>query len=446
MPDYLNNLINWLLAAGQTFWSDYILAFYRSVLAEYTVEISAGVFLFLILVAMIILLKKRGKRRRIAAEAVRLETIGAPTQSTDRALAETVKPPGKDEFEDIPRTRPSEIIPEEADADLPAEEAYLPEPEPEIEEIPPPAPPERVEPEPVNLMRRLKSGLLKTRNSLTGRIETIFSERQVIDETTLEEIEEALITSDVGVNTTMALIRKIEENASRLKTTEDLRTFLKGEMLRFMADQKPMEMTGKPHVIMVVGVNGVGKTTTIGKLANKYTAEGKKVLLGAADTFRAAAVEQLEIWAERAGVEIVKHRENADPAAVAFDSVEAALARKCDIVIIDTAGRLHTKVNLMEQLKKIKRSIAKRMPDAPHEVLLVVDATTGQNALSQAKLFNEGIGLTSIILTKLDGTAKGGIVIGICNTMKLPLRYIGVGESIEDLQPFDPERFVEALF
>ena len=197
---------------------------------------------------------------------------------------------------------------------------------------------------------------------------------------------------------------------------------------------------------MVVGVNGVGKTTTIGKLAAKYAASGKKVLIAAADTFRAAAVEQLGIWAERAGADIVKHKENADPAAVAFDAVDAAVARDSDIVLIDTAGRLHTRVNLMEELKKIKRTISKRIPDAPHEILLILDATTGQNALSQANLFHDALGITGIALTKLDGTAKGGIVISICNALNVPLGYVGVGETIEDLQEFDPRQFVNALF
>jgi fused signal recognition particle receptor len=197
---------------------------------------------------------------------------------------------------------------------------------------------------------------------------------------------------------------------------------------------------------MVVGVNGVGKTTTIGKLAARYSAEGKKVLVAAADTFRAAAVEQLGIWAERSGADIVKHRENADPAAVAYDGVEAAMARGTDVVLVDTAGRLHTKVNLMEELKKIKRSIGKKLPDAPHETLLVLDATTGQNALSQAKLFNDTLEVTGLALTKLDGTAKGGIVVGICSSLKIPLEYIGVGEQIDDLQRFDAVQFTDALF
>jgi len=311
---------------------------------------------------------------------------------------------------------------------------------------PPRMPDDTAAAEPVSLVNRLKSGLQKTRQSLAGRIETILSEGNVADAETLEEIEEALITSDVGVNTTMALIETIRENASSFRHADDLREFLKDQMRQVLTRPTKIDPSIKPYVIMVVGVNGVGKTTTIGKLAYKYQSEGKKVLIGAADTFRAAAVEQLEIWAERSGADFVRHRENADPAAVAYDAVEAGMSRQTDIVIIDTAGRLQTKVNLMEQLKKIKRSIAKKMPDAPHEVMLILDATTGQNAISQAQTFHEGVGVTSLVLTKLDGTAKGGIVISICNTMKLPLQYIGVGEKIEDFQPFDPERFIDAIF
>ncbi|MFO8112281.1 MAG: signal recognition particle-docking protein FtsY [Desulfosalsimonadaceae bacterium] len=299
---------------------------------------------------------------------------------------------------------------------------------------------------PMGVMERLKGGLQKTRRSLAGRIENILSERSIADRETLEEIEEALITSDVGVNTTMVLMSKIEGHAAGLASPEDLKEFLKSEMRNLLTRPRQIDTSVKPYVIMVVGVNGVGKTTTIGKLAYRYQSEGKKVLIGAADTFRVAAVEQLEIWAQRSGADIVRHRDNADPAAVAFDAVEAGSSRGSDIVIIDTAGRLQTKVNLMEQLKKIKRSIGKKMDGAPHEVLLVLDATTGQNAISQAKIFHEGIGVTSLALTKLDGTAKGGIVISICNTMKLPLQYIGVGEAIDDLQPFDPEKFIDAIF
>ncbi len=294
--------------------------------------------------------------------------------------------------------------------------------------------------------RRLKNRLSKTRKSLAGGFDRIFSGKQKIDETVLEELEELLITSDIGVQTTMALIERI----SKAKTSDisQVKSILKKEILSILdsrPDAPPIK-TGTPHVVLVVGVNGVGKTTTIGKLAASAGASGKKVLIGAADTFRAAAVEQLGIWAERAKAEFVKHRENADPAAVAFDAVAAASARGCDLVLIDTAGRLHTKVNLMEELKKIKRTVAKQIDGAPHEILLVLDATTGQNALSQAKLFNEALDVTGLALTKLDGTAKGGIVIGICSALNIPLQYIGIGEQIEDLRTFDAEQFIDALF
>jgi fused signal recognition particle receptor len=297
----------------------------------------------------------------------------------------------------------------------------------------------------VSFIDRLKSGLSKTRQNFSKRFENVLSGIKRIDEGVLEEIEEILITSDVGVPTTMELISRISQKSSAIKNFDDFKSHLKNEMLSFIDLPIAQPVFSKPHVIMMVGVNGVGKTTTIGKLAAQHVAEGKKVLLSASDTFRAAAVEQLQIWADRAGADIVRHRDNADPAAVAFDSVEAALARGIDVVIVDTAGRLQTKVNLMEQLKKIKRSISKKLPDAPHEVLLVLDATTGQNALSQAKLFHEGIGITGIILAKLDGTAKGGIILGICHSLKIPIRYIGIGEGIDDLQAFDAKLFIDAL-
>jgi len=299
----------------------------------------------------------------------------------------------------------------------------------------------------LNFFRRLKKGLSKTRESLTGGLEKIFTGKGTVDDDLLESLEELLITSDVGVQTTMTLLDRVSDNANRIGDADQLKTVLKEEILSFF---DPMEAArpqhSKPHVIMVVGVNGVGKTTTIGKLAAGKAATGEKVLIAAADTFRAAAVEQLTIWADRAGADIVKHKENADPAAVAFDAIDAALARDKDVVLIDTAGRLHTRVNLMEELKKIKRTISKRLPGAPHEILLILDATTGQNAISQATLFNEALDITSLALTKLDGTAKGGIVISICDTLRIPLHYIGVGEKIEDLQKFDPKQFVEALF
>jgi fused signal recognition particle receptor len=289
--------------------------------------------------------------------------------------------------------------------------------------------------------------LSKTRQILSTDIDQLFAGSKKIDEAMLEELEALLITSDIGVRITMELIEHISIKSNQISDADELKKELKSEIKTFL-------MANPPHaknieglrVIMVVGVNGVGKTTTIGKIAAKYTARGEKVLIVAADTFRAAATEQMMIWAERAGAEIVVQKAKTDPAAVVYDGVETAVSKKVDIVLIDTAGRLHTKINLMEELKKIKRTISKKLTDAPHEILLVLDATTGQNALSQAKLFNDALGITGIALTKLDGTAKGGIVVGICRTLQIPLRYIGIGEKIDDLQDFDPALFTEALF
>ena len=294
--------------------------------------------------------------------------------------------------------------------------------------------------------KRLRSRLFKSRDSFSGGFDRIFTGKTKFDDEILEELEEHLITSDIGVQTSIELIEKIAK--AKVNDTDQLKSVLKEEILTiFTPDSEATEPnTGKPHVVLVVGVNGVGKTTTIGKIAASAGASGKKVLIAAADTFRAAAVEQLGIWAERANAEFVKHKENADPAAVAFDAVAAASARGCDLVLIDTAGRLHTKVNLMEELKKIKRTVGKQLAGAPHETLLVLDATTGQNALSQAKLFNDAIDVSGLVLTKLDGTAKGGIVIGICSSLNVPLQYIGIGEQIEDLRPFDAKQFIDALF
>jgi len=296
--------------------------------------------------------------------------------------------------------------------------------------------------------KRLRAGLSKTREILTTDLEDLFAKKKKIDDDLLEELEELLITSDMGVQTSMELIECISGKSSKIEDADELKNTLKEEILSFLDAQAPVhdKITSHPHVIMVVGVNGTGKTTSIGKLAARYTSAGKKVLVAAADTFRVAAVEQLEIWTDRAGADIVKQKEGTDPAAVAYDGIEAAIARDCDIVLVDTAGRLHTKVNLMEELKKIKRSISKKLPGAPHEILLVLDATTGQNALSQARLFNEALDITAIALTKLDGTARGGVVVNIFTALKIPLKYIGVGEQIEDLQDFDPVRFVNAMF
>ncbi len=298
------------------------------------------------------------------------------------------------------------------------------------------------------ILTKLKTGLSKTRQLLTTDINKLFVSGKVIDDGLFEELEELLITSDLGMEITMEMMSRVKKKAKKLSLADELKQVLKEELIAlFPIVSEPSEISVvKPHVIMVVGVNGTGKTTTLGKLAMKFTTEGKKVLIGAADTFRAAAIEQLEIWAQRANSAIVKHKEGADPAAVAYDCMEAAMARGVDIVLIDTAGRLHTQKNLMEELKKIKRSVQKKLSSAPHEVLMVLDATTGQNAISQARMFNEAVGLTQIALTKLDGTAKGGIVAAIAGNMKLPIRYIGVGEQIDDLQDFNPVIFINALF
>jgi fused signal recognition particle receptor len=297
---------------------------------------------------------------------------------------------------------------------------------------------------------RLKQGLSKTSESLVGRIDALLLGRKEIDAGTLEELEEILISADIGVATTVELVRGLERRLGRneLKDAAALRNALKQDILTRMEPYAaPLDTDAHlPFVILVVGVNGVGKTTTIGKLASKYTQSGRKVLIAAADTFRAAAADQLAIWAERAGVDLVRHKEGGDPSAVVYDACKAAAARKADLLIIDTAGRMHTKVNLMEELKKILRIIGREMPGAPHETLLVLDAATGQNAISQAKLFREAAAVTGIVLTKLDGSAKGGVVVAVCNELKIPLRYIGIGESVEDLRDFVPQEFVDALF
>lgn len=298
------------------------------------------------------------------------------------------------------------------------------------------------------LFARLKSGLSKTRQVLTTDIDDLFLGKKLVDDEMLEELEERLITSDMGVQTTMDIMARISKKRSRIVGAAQLRDALREEILAYFdaLPEPAPRAENPPHVVMVVGVNGVGKTTTIGKLAAHEARKGKKVLIAAADTFRAAAIEQIAIWAERAGADIVRHKDNADPAAVAFDGIDAAISRGTDILFVDTAGRLHTKVNLMAEIKKIQRTLSKRLPEAPHDVLLVLDATTGQNAVSQARLFNEALGITGIALTKLDGSAKGGIVVSICRDLNIPLKYIGVGEGVDDLQDFDPQRFVEALF
>ncbi|MXZ04766.1 MAG: signal recognition particle-docking protein FtsY [Rhodothermaceae bacterium] len=301
---------------------------------------------------------------------------------------------------------------------------------------------------------RLESGLEKTREGIFGKIGRLVKGKRTIDDALLDDIEEALVTSDVGINTTLDIIERIKKRAARDRylSSEELQTLINDEIALLLEENtsaRPADfdepLKNQPHVIMVVGVNGVGKTTTIGKLAWRYAHAGRSVLIGAGDTFRAAAIEQLETWAERAGVDIVKQQHGADPAAVAFDTVQSAVRRSADIAIIDTAGRLHTKTGLMNELSKIKRVMGRQVRDAPHEVLLVLDATIGQNALRQAEEFTRSVDVTGLVVTKLDGSAKGGIVIGISNEFKVPVKYIGVGESLEDLQVFDRQRFVKAL-
>ncbi|MDA8432708.1 MAG: signal recognition particle-docking protein FtsY [Nitrospiraceae bacterium] len=295
---------------------------------------------------------------------------------------------------------------------------------------------------------RLKEGLSKTRKGFAEKVESIFVGRPV-DSATLEELEETMILSDVGAQNAGEIVRHLQEKSDRgeVKGEGSVKEFLKKEMTSMLGNPHPLVVFGeKPFVILAVGVNGVGKTTTIGKLAGRFRNQGFSVMLAAGDTFRAAAIEQLEIWANRSDAQFVKHQSGSDPSAVAFDAVEAAKARGVDVVIIDTAGRLHTKSSLMDELKKVKRVCGKAMAGSPHEVLLVVDATNGQNALRQAQLFHEAIGVTGIALTKLDGTAKGGIVFAIKKELNIPVRLIGVGEGIEDLQDFVPADFVKALF
>jgi fused signal recognition particle receptor len=300
------------------------------------------------------------------------------------------------------------------------------------------------------VLGRLRQGLAKTRQGFVQKVDRILFGKKEIDAQTLAQLEEALVTADLGVQTAMRLIEEIQEKVDRKELTspEALRAHLKEAVLRILvADEGHFELGDqRPYVLMVVGVNGVGKTTTIGKLAAQFRKRGHKVILAAGDTFRAAAVEQLEIWGQRVDAQVVRHQHGSDPAAVAFDAVEAAKARGADLVIVDTAGRLHTKQNLMEELKKVQRVIGKALPGAPHEVLLVLDATTGQNAIAQAQIFHQAVGVDSLVLTKLDGTAKGGVIVGICDELKIPVQFIGIGEKVDDLRPFDARAFVEALF
>jgi fused signal recognition particle receptor len=303
---------------------------------------------------------------------------------------------------------------------------------------------------------RFSKAIEKTRHSINSRLDSIFENRKQIDEEFLDELEEMLISTDIGVATTMQILDAVRRGVSRAEISDmqALKSAMKGELLKILhnaesvgvADERNVDDSIRPYVIMVVGVNGVGKTTTIGKLAERIKNEGNEVLICAADTFRAAASDQLEIWASRAGVQIVQQKEGTDPAAVLFDSLKAAKARSADVLIIDTAGRLHNKANLMAELEKMKRVAGREVPGAPHETLLVIDAVTGQNGLEQARQFMKTADVTGIVLTKLDGTAKGGIAVAIAKELNLPIRYVGVGEQVNDLGVFDPELYIKGLF
>ena len=300
------------------------------------------------------------------------------------------------------------------------------------------------------LYDRLKAGVEKTRSGLVDRIEDVLAGKREIDADLLEELEYTLITADLGVRTVQEILDRLHERVDRRMTGDaaEVKEIIRAHLLEVLqASETPMRTVAQPPaVVMLVGINGAGKTTTIGKLASRFLGEGRKVLLCAADTFRAAAIEQLEVWAQRAGVEMIRQKTGADPSAVVFDSLQAAKARGMDYVIIDTAGRLHTKENLMAELEKMRRTCQRVLPGSPHEVWLVLDATTGQNGLEQARKFTEAAGVTGIVLTKLDGTAKGGVAVAIARELNLPIRFIGVGEKIDDLLPFEPDKFVQSIF
>ena len=300
----------------------------------------------------------------------------------------------------------------------------------------------------MGFFNKIAEGLKKTRDSMMGKVDALLNSFTKIDEDFFDELEESLIMADVGAVTSARICENLRKKVKEegLSDPAAVKGALKEIIAQMLEGDEALNLSTKPSIILVIGVNGVGKTTTIGKLAHNLHEDGKKVLLAAADTFRAAAIDQLQIWADRAGVDLVKHGEGSDPAAVVFDAINAGKARGCDVVICDTAGRLHNKKNLMDELSKIARVIDREAPGSAKEVLLVLDATTGQNALNQAKLFREAAGLTGIILTKLDGTARGGVVIGIKEELNIPIKYIGVGEQIDDLRPFDSKDFVEALF
>ncbi|VAW36657.1 Signal recognition particle receptor FtsY [hydrothermal vent metagenome] len=408
--------------------------------------------------------RKRKKKEEAAAAAVAEVEAGEEAVSPaaagpedDQDVAPAVSPEQKPE----PEPEPETVAAPESEAGPPPDQEELPPAdEPPAAAAPAeaggekasPAGSGREKPDRKSSFQRLRERLGKTRNSLVYRLDGLFRGRKKIDQALFDDLEEILITADLGVGTTQDLLDdvRIKVKRDQLSDPQALKAVLKDKILDYLQESdQPAELnmpqTG-PFVILVVGVNGVGKTTTIGKIAAKFSGSGHSVLLVAGDTFRAAAIDQLRIWGERTGVEVVARQPGVDPSSVVFDGIEYGTAHDFDVVIIDTAGRLHTQVNLMEELKKIKRVIGKKLQGAPHEVMLVLDATTGQNAISQAKLFNEAVGITGLTMTKLDGTAKGGIVANVCRELKIPVRFIGIGEQVDDLRDFDPAEFVEALF
>ena len=426
---------------------------------------------------LLIRVVRRRKTAKPAKQPTAVEsavTVGEPDRETAEDPVEDIDQKPSASLDDEPEVDylvDTEPFDEPADAEVAADalsasfeaiegiEPVLPEPvidEVELgvvepEEIEPEEVVEEVVEEPkLTLFQRLKQGLGKTRSGFVGKIESLLMGHSKIDDELFDDLEEALVTSDIGVQTAYALLEKTQGRVDKEGITDPraIMDILRDEIKEILAmEGAPIDLSRtKPFVIMVVGVNGTGKTTTIGKMASLYQNQGYKVLMAAADTFRAAAIEQLEVWANRVGCDLIRQQQGSDPSAVAFDAIDAAQARGSDIVIIDTAGRLHTKTNLMNELGKVKRVVQKKIPDAPHETLLVLDATTGQNAINQAKEFNNATDLSGFVLTKLDGTAKGGCIVGIAGEFKLPIRFIGIGEKIDDLRPFEVDDFVKALF
>lgn len=405
---------------------------------------------------------KKKKKQEEADEEILSQTEAGQAEAADDSVSGEEQPepytpqlapeaetaPEKPLTSDEPEAQEVPEIPEQPE-DIPqAEEAQPESAEEEPAEAEIPTEDGAEEPKKVGFFEKLKNGLKKTKDGFMSKLELLMNSFTKIDEDFFDELEETLILSDIGAETSMEICDKLRQAVKRTGATDpaDVKKLLREIIAEMLTGGNELRLDTKPSVIMVIGVNGAGKTTTIGKLAANLKSQGKKVIVAAADTFRAAAIDQLNVWTDRAGVDIIKHSEGSDPAAVVFDALSAAKARGADVVLCDTAGRLHNKKNLMEELKKIARVISREVPDASVETLLVLDATTGQNAVNQAKLFSESAEITGIVLTKLDGTAKGGIIIPIKNELGIPVKLVGVGEKIDDLQPFSPEDYVQALF